>query len=69
MGCSIGKEGELKKKYDDTLTQSKFHAVNAQPESVGSLISWGNIAGTVFRVGSNYVMTACHVVFHVIKKG
>jgi hypothetical protein len=56
----------FKKENDDTLSQSMVAALGEQMKSVGALISAGNIVGTVFRVGSKYVMTASHVVSMVI---
>ncbi|XP_053403069.1 uncharacterized protein LOC123538728 [Mercenaria mercenaria] len=58
------KAGELKK----SLTPTRWNALGCQPESVGCLISDGIIAGTVFRVGTSFLMTAFHVISHIIKK-
>ncbi|XP_060586094.1 uncharacterized protein LOC132741850 [Ruditapes philippinarum] len=62
-----GKTGELKKTYNDTLTPTILNALNSQAESVGCLICEEGIAGTVFKVGTNHAMTACHVVYFIIR--
>ncbi|XP_060560357.1 uncharacterized protein LOC132720278 isoform X2 [Ruditapes philippinarum] len=54
--------GELKKEVDDTFTQSVMANLNISLMSCGALINDGNLEGTVFRVGSKYVMTAYHVI-------
>ncbi|XP_053380815.1 uncharacterized protein LOC128548982 [Mercenaria mercenaria] len=56
----------FKKEHDDTLSQTMVLALHEQMKSVGVLISNGNLVGTVFRVGSKYVMTALHVINNVI---
>ncbi|XP_053391534.1 uncharacterized protein LOC128554301, partial [Mercenaria mercenaria] len=52
----------FKKEHDDTLCQSMVSALHEQMESVGVLIFCGKTIGTVFRVGSTFVMTAFHVI-------
>ncbi|XP_053390917.1 uncharacterized protein LOC128553765 [Mercenaria mercenaria] len=56
----------FKKEHDDTLSQTMVLALHEQMKSVGVLISGGNLGGTVFRVGSKYVMTALHVINNII---
>ncbi|XP_060571640.1 uncharacterized protein LOC132729826 [Ruditapes philippinarum] len=65
-GSFLSSGQPFKKENDDTLSQSMVAALGEQMKSVGALISAGNIIGTVFRVGTKYVMTASHVVSMVI---
>ncbi|XP_060593860.1 uncharacterized protein LOC132748300 [Ruditapes philippinarum] len=65
-GSFLSSGQPFKKENDDTLSQSMVAALGEQMKSVGALISAGNIVGTVFRVGTKYVMTASHVVSMVI---
>jgi hypothetical protein len=62
------KGGELKKEVDDTFTQSVMANLNISLMSCGALINDGNLEGTVFRVGSKYVMTAYHVIKDIKRK-
>ncbi|XP_053375270.1 antiviral innate immune response receptor RIG-I-like [Mercenaria mercenaria] len=52
----------LKKSQDDTLSESMINSLSEQMKSVGILITKQRDVGTVFRVGSKYLMTAHHVV-------
>ncbi|XP_045187874.2 uncharacterized protein LOC123545616 [Mercenaria mercenaria] len=60
---------EFKKKQDNTLTQPVLDNLNAQMQYVGALMINGVIGGTVFRVGTRYVMTASHVIRPVVYDG
>ncbi|XP_053375266.1 antiviral innate immune response receptor RIG-I-like isoform X2 [Mercenaria mercenaria] len=51
----------LKKSQDDTLSESMLKRLYEQMQSVGIFIA-KQAVGTVFRVGSKYLMTAHHVV-------
>ena len=64
-GAAGTSSGNLKKTVDDTFSETIFNKYNEAMKSVGVLAS-ENIYGTVFRVGSKYVMTAWHVVYGII---
>ncbi|XP_053375268.1 antiviral innate immune response receptor RIG-I-like isoform X2 [Mercenaria mercenaria] len=56
----------LKKSQDDTFTKRMLDSLSEQMISVGILVSRPRDMGTVFRVGSKYLMTAFHVVKDVV---
>ncbi|XP_053375275.1 uncharacterized protein LOC128547239 [Mercenaria mercenaria] len=56
----------LTKSKDDTLSKSMLDSLSVQMESVGILIAPPRVMGTVFRVGSKYLMTAQHVVEEIV---
>ena len=58
---------ELKKTNNDAVCQSVNDKLNTHMCSVGALISPLTGIGTVFVVGTKYVMTAWHVVRGIIK--
>lgn len=60
--------GAYKKTHNDTITPSRWDAVSTQHRSVGCIIAYGRLCGTVFRVGRCYTMTAFHVILPLIKK-
>ncbi|XP_052818596.1 uncharacterized protein LOC128244622 [Mya arenaria] len=70
--CSSLNAGNFKRKIDESLTQTMMESYTAHMKCVGALVAYGNIQGTVFRVGKQSLMTAWHVVNNIIdpdKKG
>ncbi|XP_060570599.1 uncharacterized protein LOC132728904 [Ruditapes philippinarum] len=55
-------ENEFKKAHDNTLSEQMVDNMSVKMKSVGAVVSSNFVIGTVFRVGSKYVMTALHVV-------
>ncbi|XP_060555061.1 uncharacterized protein LOC132715965 [Ruditapes philippinarum] len=53
---------KFKKSHDSTLSEQMVNNMSVKMKSVGAIISNDSVRGTVFRVGSKYVMTALHVV-------
>ncbi|XP_053403015.1 uncharacterized protein LOC128558199 isoform X2 [Mercenaria mercenaria] len=58
---------EFKKDIDDTDTQAEVISKKDSMMSCGALIYKNKVAGTVFRVGAFFVMTAFHVIRDIIK--
>ncbi|XP_060580115.1 uncharacterized protein LOC132736922 [Ruditapes philippinarum] len=57
-----GSSNKFKKAHDNTLSEQMVGDMAVKMKSVGAIISSSSVRGTVFRVGSKYVMTALHVV-------
>ncbi|XP_053407824.1 uncharacterized protein LOC128559610 [Mercenaria mercenaria] len=55
---------EFKKETDNTISEKKTDNMSVKMKSVGAIVCDG-VRGTVFRVGSKYVMTALHVVLSI----
>ncbi|XP_052230152.1 uncharacterized protein LOC127844162 isoform X2 [Dreissena polymorpha] len=60
------KYGQLKKPFDDTMTQRMMGIYIRCMESVGPIMTHSRTCGTGFRVGSNYIMTAWHVITSIL---
>jgi hypothetical protein len=59
---------EFKKAHDNTLSEQLVDNMSVKMKSVGAIVSSNIVIGTVFRVGSKYVMTALHVVKRITSK-
>lgn len=56
----------FKKAEDNSLSQLAVARYLPAMESVGALIRYKQLVGTVFRIGSSYVMTAWHCIYAII---
>ena len=56
----------MKKSKDDTMSHPVVKQYNDIMESVGALVGYDQLIGTVFRVGTKYVMTAWHCIQAII---
>ena len=61
-------DSNMKKTVDNTLSDTVMKQYTDIMNSVGALVGWDQLIGTVFRVGSKYVMTAWHCIQGIIGK-